>query len=191
MYDCYFLVRSAHEEKRVNSLLLLNMKVTLLTSILILLHSMVNRCKNPEIHAVARSELNSWVGYLVNFISNRFLSYKTHIWNRIRAKTNGKPWRQHGGLTDEVFTLRNRFITQLHRAEFYLNRTQWVAQYRVNLFPFLEFPFGAATGYPSSFIRFLLLYAAGIKNCIFHFHFVRLWKITFLSHLACKPPLTN
>lgn len=47
--------------------------------IFILLHSMVNRCKNPEIHAVARSELNSWVGYLVNFISNRFLSYKTHI----------------------------------------------------------------------------------------------------------------
>ena len=60
--------------------------------IFILLHSMVNRCKNPEIHAVARSELNSWVGYLVNFISNRFLSYKTHIWNRIRVKTNG-PWR--------------------------------------------------------------------------------------------------
>ena len=38
---------------------------------------MVNRCKNPEIPAVARSELNSWVGYLVNFISNRFLRYKT------------------------------------------------------------------------------------------------------------------
>ena len=69
--------------------------------IFILLHSMVNRCKNPEIQAVARSELNSWVGYLVNFISNRFLSYKTHIWNRIRAKTNGKPWRQLGGLTDD------------------------------------------------------------------------------------------
>ena len=33
MYDCYFLVRSAHEEKRVNGLPLLNMKVTLLTSL--------------------------------------------------------------------------------------------------------------------------------------------------------------
>lgn len=48
--------------------------------IFILLHSMVNRCKNPEIHAVARSELNSWVGYLVNFISNRFFKLQnTHL----------------------------------------------------------------------------------------------------------------
>ena len=79
-----------------------------------------------------------------------------------------------------LFTLRNRFITQLHRAEFYLNRTQWVAQYRVNLFSFLgEFPFAAAYGYPSGFIRFLLLYTAGIKNCIFHFHFVRSVKNYF------------
>ena len=36
--------------------------------IFILLNSMVNRCKSTEIHAVARSELNNWVGYLVNFI---------------------------------------------------------------------------------------------------------------------------
>ena len=33
VYDCYFLLRSAHEEKRVNGLPLLNMKVTLLTSL--------------------------------------------------------------------------------------------------------------------------------------------------------------
>ena len=31
VYDCYFLVPSAHDEKRVNGLPLLNMKVTLLT----------------------------------------------------------------------------------------------------------------------------------------------------------------
>ena len=70
VYDSYFLVPSAHDEKRVNALPLLNMKVTLLTSLFY--YSVVNRCKNPEIYAVARSELNSWVGYLVNFISNRF-----------------------------------------------------------------------------------------------------------------------
>ena len=33
VYDCYFLVPSAHDEKRVNGLPLLNMKVTLLTSL--------------------------------------------------------------------------------------------------------------------------------------------------------------
>ena len=33
VHNCYFLVQSAHEEKRVNSLPLLNMKVTLLTSL--------------------------------------------------------------------------------------------------------------------------------------------------------------
>ena len=143
---------------------------------------MVNRCKNPENYAVARSELNSWVGYLVYFISNRFLSYKTHIWNRIRAKTNGKLWRQLGGVNRWLFTLRNRCITQLYRADFYLNTTQWVAQYQVNLFSFLEFPefpLGAAYGNPSNFITFLLLYTAGIKNCIFHFHFVRSVKNYF------------
>ena len=52
----------------------------------------------------------------------------------------------------------------------------------VNLFSFLEFPefpFCAAYGYPSSFITFFLLYTAGIKNCIFHFHFVRSVKNYF------------
>ena len=34
-YNCYFLVLSAHKEKRVNGLPLLNMKVTLLTSLFI------------------------------------------------------------------------------------------------------------------------------------------------------------
>ena len=33
VYHCYFLVPSAHDEKRVNGLPLLNMKVTLLTSL--------------------------------------------------------------------------------------------------------------------------------------------------------------
>ena len=110
VYNCYFLVWSAHKEKRVNGLPLLKYESNAV-DIFILLHSMVNHCENPEIHAVARSELNSWVGYLVNFISNRFLSYKTHIWNRIRAKTNGKPWRQLGG---EPMTV---YITQqMHHA---------------------------------------------------------------------------
>ena len=35
---------------------------------------MVNHRKNPEIHNVAKSELNRWVGYEVNFISNRQFS---------------------------------------------------------------------------------------------------------------------
>ena len=60
----YFLVQSPHEEKRVNGLPLLNMKVTLLT-FFFFLHSMVNRCKNPEI--TLWPDLNLTVGLDISF----------------------------------------------------------------------------------------------------------------------------
>ena len=64
VYNCYFLVRSAHKEKRVNGLPLLNMKVTLLT-FFFFLHSMVKRCKNPEI--TLWPDLNLTVGLDISF----------------------------------------------------------------------------------------------------------------------------
>ena len=56
VYDCYFLVWSAHEKKKGYWFTVVKYESNAV-DIFILLLGMVNRCKNPEINAVARSRL--------------------------------------------------------------------------------------------------------------------------------------
>ena len=65
VYYCCFLLRSAQEArgKAKDEQFTVVKYESKALDIFILLHIMVNRCEKPEIHDVAKSQLNSSVGY--------------------------------------------------------------------------------------------------------------------------------
>ena len=155
---------------------------------------MVNRCKNPEIYAVARSELNSWVRYLVYLISNRFLSYKTHIWNRVRAKINDKPWRQPGGLRGDCLhyaTDASRNYIGPTTISIELSELLSVGLICFLSLNFLNFHWAVHTVIHRILSHFFFSILQVLRIVFFISILSVLWKITILSLLACKSPLTN